>query len=126
MSDPTPGAQIGPIKASMFREDVVDLIVACFRESLPPDSIPPSASEQTRIFGRGGFLDSMQLVNLLMEIEQRVNERWRTSISIADDRAMSQERSPFRTIASLSDYVAMLMAEQTLLPENLNSTTPSL
>jgi acyl carrier protein len=97
----------------MNRADLIDLITACYRDNLPsPESIP-AVDEGTRIFGRDGNLDSMQIVSLLMEVEQRVNERYGTTITIADDRAMSQERSPFRTIASLADYVAMLVTEQT-------------
>jgi acyl carrier protein len=97
----------------MNRADLIDLITACYRDNLPsPESILV-VDEGTRIFGRDGNLDSMQIVTLLMEVEQRVNERYGTTITIADDRAMSQERSPFRTIGSLADYVAMLVTEQT-------------
>ena len=97
----------------MNRDDLVNLIVDCFRDSLPSPENTPPVNETTRIFGRDGHFDSMQLVSLLMEVEQRVNERYATAITIADDRAMSQEKSPFRTIGSLADYVDMLVGEQT-------------
>jgi len=96
----------------MTRAEIVDLIAACFRDNLPTPGSAPTLDENTRIFGKDGAFDSIQLVNLLMEVEQRVNERYRTTISIADDRAMSQERSPFRRIGSLADYVSILLAEQ--------------
>ena len=96
----------------MNRTDLIDLITACFRENLPSQDEIPVVDESTLIFGKDGNLDSMQLVNLLMEVEQRVNERYGTTITIADDRAMSQQRSPFRRIGTLADYIGMLVAEQ--------------
>jgi len=96
----------------MDRADLVNLITASFRDHLQPPEAAGAMTETTYIFGRGGFLDSMQLVNLLIDVEQQVNEQCGTTISIADDRAMSQERSPFRTIGNLADYVALLLAEQ--------------
>jgi acyl carrier protein len=100
----------------MNRADLVDLIVACCRDNLPSPGTAPTLDENTRIFGKDGSFDSLQLVNLLIEVEQRINERYGTIISIADDRAMSQERSPFRKIGSLADYVGMLITEQKTSP----------
>jgi acyl carrier protein len=96
----------------MSRTDVVDLIAACFRDLLPCRNDSADVDESTVIFGKNGAFDSMQLVQLLIEVEQRVNERYHTAITLADDRAMSQERSPFRRIGSLADYVSMLIGEQ--------------
>ncbi len=96
----------------MNRSDLIDLIAACFRDIMPSPDSALTLDESTRIFGKDGAFDSMQLVNLLMEVEQRVNERYGTTISIADDRAMSQQRSPFRSIGNLADYVSLLLAEQ--------------
>ena len=96
----------------MNRADLIQLIATCFRGSSPSSNELPVVDESTIIFGKDGNLDSIQLVNLLMEVEQQVNERCGTTITIADDRAMSQQRSPFRRIGSLADYVSMLVAEQ--------------
>ncbi len=96
----------------MNRANLIDLIAACVLDTMPSPGSAPTLDESTRLFGRGGTIDSMQLVNLLMEVEHRVNERCGTTISIADDRAMSQQRSPFRSIGNLADYVGTLLAEQ--------------
>ncbi len=82
--------------------------------ALPGESSAPSPGElreDTVIFGREGFLDSLGLVALVLSIEQQVNDEFDVAISIADDRAMSQKHSPFRTIGRLSDYVSMLVTE---------------
>lgn len=68
-------------------------------------------SLDTALFGQSGKLDSLGLVNLIVLIEQEIEEEYGLSITIADERAMSQKRSPFRTIRSLADYLSLLLKE---------------
>jgi len=65
----------------------------------------------TVLFGNKGVLDSLGLVNLLVIIEQNIEDGFDVNITIADERAMSQKRSPFRTIGTLADYIDMLLKE---------------
>ena len=69
-------------------------------------------SNDTVIFGNNGQLDSLGLVNLLVIIEQNIEDEFDINITIADERAMSQKHSPFRTIESLADYIDMLLKEE--------------
>ena len=69
-------------------------------------------SENTVLFGRGSRLDSLGLVNLIVLVEEKANETFGASITLADERAMSQAQSPFRTVQSLSEYILMLLKEQ--------------
>jgi|TARA_B110000914_G_C15197986_1_gene324840 D-alanine--poly(phosphoribitol) ligase subunit 2 len=59
----------------------------------------------TAIFGNKGALDSLGLVTLLVNIEQKIESHYNTSITIADEKAMSLSNSPFKTIGSLIDYI---------------------
>jgi acyl carrier protein len=94
----------------MDRVQVVSLIAACFKD-FAGDRVA-SVDETTALYGKKGIFDSMQLVTFLLEVEQQVNEAAGSTITIADDRALSQERSPFRTIGTLADYVTTLLAER--------------
>lgn len=67
----------------------------------------------TELFGHSSKLDSLGLVNLIVSVEAAVEEQFDTTITIADERAMSQKHSPFRTIGTLVDYVAVLLKEKT-------------
>jgi acyl carrier protein len=99
---------------SMNRVDLVDLISASVRDvaahanSAQIDSI----GEETRLFGSKGLLDSIGLVTVICEIEQHISDELGLSLTIADDRALSLERSPFRTVGLLADYVLTLLDEQ--------------
>lgn len=66
---------------------------------------PATVNADTALFGSGGGLDSMGLVTLVVEVEQVLAERFGLQITLADDRAMSQRSSPFRTVGTLVAYI---------------------
>ncbi len=98
----------------MERSDIVELIVESVQE-IAAIQVPPirhEVSDQSRLYGKHGCFDSLGLVSVILGLEQKVNDRLETTISIADERAMSQQNSPFRTVGSLADYVLLLIQDQ--------------
>jgi D-alanine--poly(phosphoribitol) ligase subunit 2 len=71
------------------------------------------AEKGTQLFGHRGVLDSLTLVNLIVIAEQKVQESLNVVITLADERAMSQKNSPFKSVESLANYIAMLVKEKT-------------
>jgi acyl carrier protein len=65
--------------------------------------------EDTCLFGRESKLDSLGLVNLIVDIEQRLSDGFGIEISLTDERAMSPEDSPFVNVKSLTDYISSLV-----------------
>ena len=68
--------------------------------------IPVSA--QTALFGNDGYLDSMGLVSLLIDIEESLQGEG-VLLSLSDERAMSDKNSPFRDVPSLTEYILRLV-----------------
>ena len=68
-----------------------------------------SKSEDTHLFGSGNSLDSLQLINLITVIEQKIEEEKGDYICLADEKAMSLDESPFKTVATLKDYINSLI-----------------
>lgn len=68
-------------------------------------------SSDTVLFGEFGRLDSLGLVRLIVATEEKIEEELGITIRIADERAMSDQRSPFKTVGSLIDYVSLLLSE---------------
>ena len=66
---------------------------------------------ETALFGRAGALDSLGLVNLIVAVEQAVEDELGVSVALADEKAMSQSASPFRTVGTLAEYVRRQIAE---------------
>jgi acyl carrier protein len=56
-------------------------------------------------------LDSLGLVRVIAELEDEIYDHTNKSITLADEKAMSQKASPFRSVASLSDYISTLLHE---------------
>jgi len=61
------------------------------------------------LFGEAGNLDSMDLVNFIVDIEQGITRAFGTPVSLANERSLSQTRSPFRTLGTLVDYIVVLL-----------------
>ncbi len=68
-------------------------------------------SANTVLFGKSGKLDSLGLVTFIVAVEEKLQEGFEVALTLADERAMSQEKSPFRTIGTLSNYVSLLLEE---------------
>jgi len=63
------------------------------------------------LFGGKGKLDSLGLVSFVVATEQEIEEEFGVPISIADERAMSQKNSPFKTLGTFADYISLLLEE---------------
>lgn len=97
----------------MTKDEILSLITAVVedlkdeREVASRDSI----NESMVLFGREGIFDSLGLVSLLVDVEQKIEDLG-IPITLGDERAVSQKHSPFRTVQSLADYVCQLIEEQ--------------
>ena len=63
----------------------------------------------TKILGGKGCLDSLALVSFITDLEDAIDEAFDKEIVLADEKAMSQKTSPFRSVASLRDYIIKLL-----------------
>jgi len=74
------------------------------------DTLPQTPGQQTEIiFGPGGSLDSLGLVNFVADLELRVAQEFGCEITLASEQTMSRSRSPFRDVAALSGYISELL-----------------
>ncbi len=94
-------------------QQIRDIVVITFKEvsqQLNPN-ILSDVNDDTVLFGIGGVLDSLGLVNLIVAVEQRLEDELGTVVVLADEKAMAQKNSPFRTVATLVDYIAQQLDE---------------
>lgn len=64
----------------------------------------------TELYSENGYLDSMGLVAFLIDVEELFLDE-DIQISLSDDRAMSQSKSPFRSVETLIQYIVELLQE---------------
>jgi D-alanine--poly(phosphoribitol) ligase subunit 2 len=62
-------------------------------------------SPDEALIGKDARLDSLGLVNLIVLVEEKIQEKFGVGITLVDERAMSQSKSPFRTLGSLAEFV---------------------
>jgi acyl carrier protein len=90
------------------------IIEAVFRavdelnQMLPPDK-KVAKSLDVELVGNAGVLDSLALVNFIVEAEQQVEETFGVTLNLADQRAMTAEQNPIQSIGALVDYIASLV-----------------
>lgn len=99
----------------MDRAAVTALILEQLTQWDFPDPTANQAgfTDETILFGRDGLLDSIGLVSFVMDLEEAIHRACGVTISLVNERALSQNRSPFRQVSSLAEYAATLIAEQT-------------
>lgn len=79
------------------------------RETLPQSRSLPSNPEAPLLESAGGALDSLGVVNLMVEVEGRIQSSLGHSISLVPALAELPETSPFRSVGTLSAYVENLL-----------------
>lgn len=97
----------------MEKQRLNDLIITSVRQVLEENSSGHSVNItiDSRLYGAGGLLDSLGLVRLIADIEEEIYQKTNQTITLADEKAMSQKNSPFKSIISLSDYIEKLLTE---------------
>jgi len=96
------------------RDTVVALIISSLRDLYEQNGIDADSnlSEDTYLIGRRAALDSLGLVTLIVDLEQKIEETFDIALTLANERAMSQKHSPFLTVGSLATYICTLLDEQ--------------
>lgn len=61
------------------------------------------------LFGEGAVIDSLTLVNVIVDIEDSLLTKFNKSVCLTDDEAVFREPSPFTSITTLVDYIAELV-----------------
>src|SRR5438045_5688919 len=70
-----------------------------------PAGVSIEKSLDAPLYGAGGKLESLDFVTLIMEVEEKINAEFGTSITIADENLLSKQKSPFSTLATLIEYL---------------------
>jgi D-alanine--poly(phosphoribitol) ligase subunit 2 len=84
--------------------DAINSAVDDLNEILDADERLGKSPDEALI-GQDAKLDSLGLVNLIVLVEEKIQQKFGVGITLVDERAMSQSRSPFRTLGSLAEFV---------------------
>jgi acyl carrier protein len=95
------------------RKDAYEVVIASLNEVFAQTGmpVPDVLGEDTVLVGNDPVLDSLGVVQLIVEVEQRVEQGFNISVTLANDKAMSARNSPFRTVGVLADHVVATAQE---------------
>ena len=65
----------------------------------------------TVLLGTDSAIDSIDLINIIVAIEEKVKTEYGQIIVLVNERSMSSQNHPFRTISSLAVYLGELLSE---------------
>ncbi|HWA77311.1 MAG TPA: hypothetical protein VG937_33480 [Polyangiaceae bacterium] len=96
----------------MDRDTALAVVVSCLREALEQfGGTATEINEETVIVGPAAVLDSIGVVSLIVDIEQKLEMDHGVSVTLASEKAMSQRSSPFRNAGVLADHVCATIEE---------------
>lgn len=88
----------------MNRNEINDIVIKVISEYLLSQQIEQQITDETPLFGEGAILDSMGLVNIVIDLESEFLDRG-VDISLTSENAMSRRQSPFRMVSTLIDII---------------------
>jgi hypothetical protein len=102
-----------PGKKTQSLPDILAIVTACVREAgeIYGFDTLKNPTPATRLYGEGGVLDSMALVSLVIDVEEKVAGASGVSISLSSERALSRKHSPFGSVQALADFCVEQLRE---------------
>lgn len=97
------------MKSDLLAETIVPIFNKFSRTKVQDLKLAQAAD--ISLLGPEGYLESIQLVTFLIELEEIIKDQRGHEIRIISDRAMSQQKSPFRNLDTLADFIIELIQE---------------
>lgn len=89
----------------MDKKKIQEIVFGIIKDYCSVNGITEELTTETHLIGRTSIMDSMGLVNTIVDIETAFLDE-DVEINLTSETAMSLRLSPFRTIGSLCDYIA--------------------
>ncbi len=89
----------------MDKKQINEIVMATIKNYCDENEINVELTKDTPLIGRASILDSMGLVNTIVDIETAFLDE-DIEISLTSEAAMSSRISPFRTIGALCNFIA--------------------
>jgi acyl carrier protein len=93
------------------RQTIKNMVIGCASREFTAafNHIYSKNGDSTILYGPDGFLDSMGLSLFVIGLEQSIANEFNRDIVLANEKAFSEGRSPFRTIKDVVDYVEEIL-----------------
>lgn len=89
----------------MKKETIKEIVISSIKNYINEQGGDSTVDKNTPLIGNARLLDSMGLVNVLVDIETAFLDE-DVEISLTSETAMSGRISPFRSVGSLCNFIA--------------------
>ena len=91
----------------MQKESLVELMLKLLQNSLDEQNEDRSvtATADMPLVGEKAAITSMRLVSFIADVEMALAESHDVEVTLVSETALSREKSPFRTVDALADYI---------------------
>lgn len=89
-------------------DTVKNYIIKSLEEVVDPE-LGLTFESDSEIFGDGSSIDSMDLVNTIILVEELIRDKSGVEIEIIDEQSIIGEDSPFKTVRSLSEHILRML-----------------
>ena len=87
-----------------MKMDIEKIIIEVLAEYLRTQELDHQIDKKTMIFGEEGILDSMGIVNLIVDLEGYFSDKG-VELDLTSEKALSLRNSPFRSVATISEFI---------------------
>jgi len=87
------------------KNEIVKIIYQSIEEVNELSGVDVPLKMKSKLFGAESYYDSLDLVSLIIAVEEKLNIKYNTNITIADEKAISQKNSPFISVETLTEYL---------------------
>jgi len=89
----------------MDKKRISEIVISTLKDYCEANGINVELTKDTSLIGSARILDSMGLVNTIVDIETAFLDEG-VDISLTSEAAMSGRISPFRSVGSLCNFIA--------------------
>ncbi len=95
-----------------IKEKITDIVISVIKEigEENDNKALRNVNLKTRLYGKGGHLDSLSLVRLISGIEEKISADVQKDIVIVDENIISRQFSPFTSVSSLVSYIDSIIS----------------
>jgi len=96
-----------------MNDKIFEIVIATINDfnEESDNKIDISNGRESELFGGNSEVDSLELVNLIVEIEENISDKFNKNITITSEKAMSRNTSPFINIGTITDYIEEILNE---------------
>lgn len=90
-----------------MRDAIVKIVVEAIKtqDSYLDEAIDFSNGDATELYSDGGQIDSLSLITIIADIEQRISAVFGIQVRLATEEDLSIENSSFSTLGSMLEFV---------------------